>query len=85
MKAIKKNVLVELDRRAEVSSGGIVIPDAWQRPEVWGKVVSVGNECKLLSEGDTVYIPSTQGTRLEVDGKDMIFILESKVLAFRTN
>lgn len=85
MKAIKKNVLVELDSRIEVSSGGIAIPDACQRPEVWGTVVSAGEKCELLSEGDRVYIPSIQGTRLEIDGKDMIFILETKVLAVQTN
>ena len=84
MKAIKKQVLVQLDARVEVSSGGIAIPDACQRPEVWGKVVSVGDECKFLSEGDKVYVPSLQGTRFEIDGKDMIFILESKILAFKT-
>lgn len=84
MKAINKNVLVELDSRTEVTSGGIVLAERWQRPEVWGTVVSVGDKCELLSEGDRVFIPSTQGTRYEIDGKDMIVILEDKVLAVET-
>jgi co-chaperonin GroES (HSP10) len=84
MKAIKKNVLVELDPRVEISKGGIYLAEKSQRPEEWGTVVSVGGECELLSVGERVYIPSTQGTRFEIDGKDMILILEKRILAVET-
>ena len=81
MKPIKKNVLVKLDSRKEVSEGGIVIPERSMRAEEWGEVVGVGSECVDISVGDRVYVSPTQGTHYIKDGDDMIVILETKVLA----
>lgn len=81
MKPIKKNILVRLDDQVEVSKGGIVIPERSKRPEEWGTVVEVGEDCKEVRAGDRVYVEKTQGTRYVHKGKDMIVILEMKVLA----
>lgn len=84
MKPIKKNILVKLDERTEVTTGGIVIPERSQGVEEWGTVVGVGQQCEDLSVGDRVYIQKTQGTRYVENGVDMLIIPESKVLAMET-
>lgn len=81
MKPLKDNVLIELDARAEVSTGGIVLPEVSRRAEEWGTVVAVGDKCNDLSVGDRVLVLRTQGTHYVQKGLDMILLREEKVLA----
>jgi co-chaperonin GroES (HSP10) len=81
MTPLKANVLVQLDSRNEVSKGGLHIPDISRGAEEWGVVVSVGDKCKDLSEGDRVLVLRTQGTHYIQNKVDMVILAEQKVLA----
>ncbi|MFZ9885852.1 MAG: hypothetical protein ACO3ON_10445 [Ilumatobacteraceae bacterium] len=76
-------VLVRMDDRKSQSDGGIAIPQRAQQTETWGTVASVGPTCEMVSDGDSVYVPSHLGTHIVLLGIDYILIQESKLLAKR--
>jgi chaperonin GroES len=77
-------------QEAEVSKGGIVLPDSIQKEKHIGVVVSVGHG-RLLQSGqivplvlqvdDTVVYNKFSGTETELDGEKYIVIREDDVLA----
>ena len=83
-------VLVEPLDAEEKSAGGIIIPDTAQEKPMEGKIVAVGNgykndEGKItpldVKAGDTVLYGKFAGTEVRVDGKDLLIVKESDILA----
>ena len=82
---INDNVLVEKEKSATHSAGGIFIPEGARKKTQIGTVVAVG-EGKMLSSGirqpiavvpgDKIIHPKYSGEYLEVDGKE-VFILSA--------
>ena len=74
----------------QVSPGGILLPDsAAERPRQ-GRVLSVGDGCRLangtrakprVSEGDRVLFGRYAGTEVVVDGEKVLIMSEDDILA----
>lgn len=78
---------VEADQQ---TSGGIVLPDAAKEKPTQGRVLSVGDGPVLadgrhspsqVHEGDRVLFSEYAGTEVKVDGKEVIILRESDILA----
>lgn len=75
----------------EKTSGGIIIPDTAKEKPAQGKVLAVGegawNEdgdarLKLsVKVGDTVLFTKWGGNEIKVDGKELVILKESDILA----
>ncbi len=83
-------VLVEPLDAEEKSAGGIIIPDTAQEKPMEGKIVAVGqghkdDDGKItpldVKAGDTVLYGKFAGTEVRIDGKDLLIVKESDILA----
>ena len=84
IKPLDDRVLLEVLEEEETSAGGIIIPDtAKERPRV-GKILAVGSDedlQELVKEGDRVLFAKYSGDEVKVDGKEMLIISRSDILA----
>jgi chaperonin GroES len=89
LKPLGDRLLVEPVEEEETTASGIVLPDTAKEKPQKGKVLAVG-EGKLedgkripldVSEGDEVLYSKYGGTDITVDGKDLLVLRESDVLA----
>ena len=84
IKPLADRVLI-LPAPAEEKVGGIIIPDTAKEKPLRGKVVAAGNGTKdeemILKEGDTVLYGKYAGTEIDVDGKKMLMMRQSDILA----
>ena len=83
-------VVVERLDSDEKTSGGIIIPDSAQEKPMQGKILAVGSGArddtgKLqpldVKEGDTVLFGKWSGTEVKIDGKDLLIMKESDIMA----
>lgn len=85
IKPLSDRVLVEPAAAEEKTAGGIFIPDTAKEKPQRGTVVSVGpgtkKEPTTLKIGDVVLYGKYSGTEIQVDGKNLLIMRESDVLA----
>lgn len=90
IKPLADRVVVEPLEAAEKTAGGLYIPDNAKEKPQKGKVVAVGpgkaadNGTVIKPEvkaGDTILYGKYSGTEVQVDGKDLLIMRESDVLA----
>jgi len=90
VKPLADRVLIIPIEAEEVKKGGIIIPDTAKEKPVQGEVVEVGTgrlteEGKLVpmnvKKGDKILYGKYSGTEIAIDGKDMLIMRESDVLA----
>ncbi|MFP4141450.1 MAG: co-chaperone GroES [Planctomycetota bacterium] len=90
VKPLDDRILVKQSEAEEVTSGGIVLPDAAQEKPQRGKVVATGPG-KLLDSGergemsvkknDEVFYGRYGGTQIKIEGEEYVILRESDVLA----
>jgi chaperonin GroES len=89
-KPLGSRVVVEPIEQDEVTAGGIVLPETAKEKPQKGKVLSVGagdrNEKGErvpmdVATGDTVLFAKYAGTEIKVDGKKLLILRESDLLA----
>jgi len=84
IKPLDDRVLLEVLEEEETSAGGIIIPDtAKERPRV-GKIIAVGTDeelQELVKEGNQVLFAKYSGDEVKVDGKKMLIISRTDILA----
>ena len=90
IRPLDDRVVVEPVEAEEKTSGGIVLPDTAKEKPQKGKIVAVG-EGKLLDDGargemavkkgDLVLYAKYGGTEIKIDGKDLLIMRESDILA----
>jgi chaperonin GroES len=83
-------VVVQPMEQEEKTAGGIFLPDTAKEKPQQGKIIAVGPG-KLLDsgerakvnvkKGDVVLFGKYSGTEVEIDGKDMLIMRESDLLA----
>ena len=85
IKPLADRVLIEPAAAEEKTIGGIIIPDTAKEKPLQGKVVATGNGTKdeemVVKEGDTVLYGKYAGTEIEVDGKKLLMMRQSDILA----
>jgi len=90
LKPLGNRVVIEPIEQEEVTAGGIVLPETAKEKPQKGIVLSVGpgerdDEGKRIpldvSEGDTVLFAKYAGTEIKVDGKKLLILRESDLLA----
>jgi chaperonin GroES len=83
-------VVVKRTEAEEMTSGGIVLPDAAREKPQQGRVLSVGSGRLLedgsrgklqVNEGDRVLFSSYAGTEIDIEGGKLLIMNESDILA----
>jgi len=90
VRPLDDRIVVEPLEAETKTAGGIVLPDTAKEKPQKGKVVAIG-EGKLLEDGkrapmsvkkgDLVLYTRYGGTEIKVDGKELLIMRESDVLA----
>ncbi len=87
---LDEKVVVKPIDPEERTAGGIVLPDAAQEKPQQGRVLSVGDGCRLpdgtrakpqVSEGDRILFQRYAGTNVVVDGEELLILSEHDILA----
>lgn len=90
IRPLHDRVLIERIAAEEKTAGGIIIPDSAQEKPSEGKVVAVGNGIKDdsgkvtpldVKAGDKVLFGKWGGSEVKIDGKELIILKESDILA----
>ena len=90
LKPLGNRVVLEPVEQEEVTSGGIVLPETAKEKPQKGKVLSVGpgerdDDGKFIpmevKDGDTVLFAKYSGTEIKVEGKKLLIMRESDLLA----
>jgi chaperonin GroES len=90
IKPLHNNVLVERVEAETKTAGGIIIPDTAKEKPSEGKIIAVGNGSKDengkvipldVKVGDKVLFAKWGGTEIKIDGKDLLIMKESDILA----
>lgn len=83
-------VLVKQDAEPEITKGGIYLPESVKEAPQWGTVFEVGPGKRLdsgetlavsVSKGNKVLFGKYSGTKVTVDGQELLFMREDDILA----
>ncbi len=94
LKPLGSRVVVEPLESEEVTAGGIVLPDTAKEKPQKGTILAVGpgdrdDDGKRIAldvkEGDVVLYAKYSGTEIKVDGKKLLILRESDILAIIEN
>jgi len=94
LKPLGSRVVVEPLESEEVTAGGIVLPDTAKEKPQKGTILAIGpgdrdDEGKRIAldvkEGDVVLYAKYSGTEIKVDGKKLLILRESDILAIIEN
>ena len=90
LKPLGARVVVEPIEQEEITAGGIVLPETAKEKPQRGTVVAAGpgdrdeNGKRIamdVKEGDVVLFAKYSGTEIKVDGKKLLILRESDLLA----
>jgi chaperonin GroES len=90
IKPLGNRVVVEPEEQEEMTSGGIVLPETAKEKPQQGKVLAAGpgerdDDGKRIpldvKEGDIVLFAKYSGTEIKLDGKKVLILRESDLLA----
>jgi len=90
LKPLGNRLVIEPIEQEDVTAGGIVLPETAKEKPQKGTVVSVGpgdrdEDGKRIpmdvKEGDTVLFAKYSGTEIKLDGKKVLILRESDLLA----
>lgn len=90
LKPLGDRVVIEVIEAEEKTASGIVLPDSAKEKPQEGKVIAVGSGRVLdsgtkepleVKEGDQIIFSKYSGTEVTYEGKDLLIIRESDILA----
>lgn len=90
LKPLEDRVIVETVESEDVTASGIYLPDSAQEKPQRGKVIAVGDgkrdkEGKRIpldvKKGDVVIYSKYGGTEVKIDGKELLILESSHILA----
>lgn len=90
IKPLDDRVVLEVLEQAEKTRGGIFLPDTAKEKPQQGKIVATGpgkvldtgeRGAMTVKKGDVVIFAKYSGTEVEVDGKELLIMRESDLLA----
>lgn len=80
-----KLVLLRPLKPAEMTPGGIALPDSANTEHLRGYVLAVGKDVKSDVCGRTVVYPPFEGTPVEIEGERHLLIDSEELLAVETS
>lgn len=80
MKLMPKKVLVEQETSAQMTGGGIVLPDQLVTTLPKGTIKLIGPDVGAYLKGARVLFSSIGGTMVEVSGKPYVLLEEEDIL-----
>lgn len=85
VKPLNDRVLVEPMPAEEKTASGIIIPDTAKEKPQRGKVIAAGSGTKdeemKVKAGDMVLYGKYAGTEISIEGKDLLIMRQSDILA----
>jgi chaperonin GroES len=90
IKPLGNRVVVEPEEQEDITSGGIVLPETAKEKPQQGKILAAGpgerdDDGKRIpldvKEGDKVLFAKYSGTEIKLDGKKVLILRESDLLA----
>jgi len=90
LKPLGNRVVIEAIEEEEITAGGIVLPETAKEKPQRGTVISVGpgdrdDDGKRIpldvKKGDTVLFAKYAGTEIKIEGKKLLIMRESDLLA----
>jgi chaperonin GroES len=90
IKPLGNRVVVEPIEQEEITAGGIVLPETAKEKPQKGTVLSIGPGDRNdkgervpmdVAEGDTILFAKYSGTEIKLDGKKLLILRESDILA----
>lgn len=90
LKPLADRVVIEPIEEEEITSGGIVLPETAKEKPQRGKVIAIGpggrdDKGEYISmevkKGNTVLFAKYSGTEIKLDGKKLLIMRESDLLA----
>ena len=85
VKPLDDRVLIEPAKAEEVTTAGIIIPDTAKEKPLKGVVIACGKGTKdeesQVKPADSVLYGKYAGTEIDVDGKKMLMMRQSDILA----
>ncbi|MDT8317087.1 MAG: co-chaperone GroES [bacterium] len=90
IRPLHEKVLVRRLEEAEISKGGIIIPDSAKEKPAEGEIIAVGNgrisdEGKVtpldVKVGDKVLFGKYSATEVKIDGEELLIMGEDNILA----
>ncbi|UAL47726.1 co-chaperone GroES [Sutcliffiella horikoshii] len=90
LKPLGDRIVIELVQSEEKTASGIVLPDSAKEKPQEGKVVAVGSGRVLesgervaleVAEGDSVIFSKYAGTEVKFEGRELLILKETDVLA----
>jgi len=90
IRPLQDRIIVKRLAEEQKTKGGIIIPDTAKEKPIEGKVIAVGkgkvaDDGKLIKlevkMGDKVLFNKYGGTEVKIDGKKLLIIKESDILA----
>jgi co-chaperonin GroES (HSP10) len=79
IRAIGEWLVVEQKGAQETTVGGLIVPET-SREFIW-VVVSAGEECKRVKEGDRILFSTPEGGPIAVDSRTYAMMTEKTVIA----
>jgi chaperonin GroES len=93
LKPLGNRVVVEPIEQEELTAGGIILPETAKEKPQRGKVLAAGPGDRNdkgervaldVAEGDTILFAKYSGTEIKMDGKKLLILRESDILAIVT-
>jgi chaperonin GroES len=90
LKPLADRLVIEPIEQEEVTSGGIILPETAKEKPQQGKVIAAGpgrtddkgkRVAMEVKEGDRVLYAKYSGTEIKLDGKKLLILRESDILA----
>ena len=90
IRPLADKVLVKRVEAESKTAGGIVLPEAAKEKPQRGKIINVGPgktfddgsvKKMQIKKGDTVLFTSYAGTEIKIDGKELLIMSESDIIA----
>lgn len=79
-KPLKDRVFVSYAEEADMTAGGLYVPDSAKEKPQKGKVEAIGSEVKELKVGETVLFDKYSGSKVKIDDTEYLIVKEEDIL-----
>ena len=81
LKPLKNRVVAKVEKPAEKTSSGLLLPSDSKEKPAFAVVESVGSEVKEIKKGDKIIYKEYSTTPVKIDGEEYLIVEEKDVLA----